>query len=180
MSTENETPLAEAIRDWAGHQDYTQPGSRRCKRHVDALLQQDPAPDLTGVQSAVAELYHLQHSYKNQNYMGMSPRRRECLKQLLALGLNPAQVDAAGDTLLHLLCRFDAPLDDIRLLMLLKHGANPGIGDQDGVTPQQVLRVKSSRLPTADELAELLLQHNNTGPDIPGTGGKEQADAVTY
>ena len=34
----NESELAQAIRDWAGHQDFTKRGSRRCRNRVNTLL----------------------------------------------------------------------------------------------------------------------------------------------
>ena len=64
--SESETGLAQAIREWAEHQDLSKPGNRQYKRRVDALLA--TGPDVSGVQSSVAELYRLeQHSYKNED-----------------------------------------------------------------------------------------------------------------
>ena len=139
MNEQSESALALAIREWAQHQDFSQRGSRRFKRHVDALMSGDPG--LTGVQSAVAELYRRQqHSYKSED-IGMSPRRRECLISLL--GLDPAEADENGDTLLHHLCRFDAPMADIR--QLLGFGAKAVINARNGAGETPLLaHVRSS------------------------------------
>ena len=53
--SDSEMALDKAIRDWAEHQDLTKQGNRQYKRRVDALLA--TGPDITGVQSAVAEMY---------------------------------------------------------------------------------------------------------------------------
>ena len=62
MSDQNVTDLAQAIRDWAGHQDFSTRVNRRFKRRVDVLLSYKPdmSGPQPGVASAVAELYRLQ------------------------------------------------------------------------------------------------------------------------
>ena len=158
--SESETALAKAIRDWAEHQDLSKPGNRQYKRRVDALL--DTGPDITGVQSAVAELYRRRlHDYKSSD-IGMSPRRRECLKHLLEMGMDPSEVDSAGDTLLHQLCRFDAPMADIRLL--LGAGAGDVINARNGAGETPLLAHLRSSAPTQGVL--LMLLANGANPDI--------------
>ena len=70
-------------------------------------------PELTGVPSAVAELYRLQNHTPNSDDRSMSPRRRKVLTRLLELGLNPALADDNWDTLLHHLCRHNAPMNNV-------------------------------------------------------------------
>ena len=157
---DSEIALALAIREWAEHQDLSIPGNRQYKRRVDALLA--TGPDVSGVQSSVAELYRLeQHSYKSED-IGMSPRRRECLKHLLELGMDPAESDSAGDTLLHQLCRYDAPMADIRLL--LGAGASGVINARNGAGETPLLAHLRSSAPTQGVLQMLLV--NGANPDI--------------
>ena len=150
---------------WAEHQDQSIPGNRQYKRRVDALLA--TGPDVSGVQSSVAELYRLeQHSYKSED-IGMSPRRRECLKHLLELGMDPAEADSAGDNLLHQLCRFDAPMADIRLL--LGFGATTVIDASNGTGETPLLAHVRSSAPVQG-VVEMLLA-NGASPDIADNDG---------
>ena len=158
--SESETALAKAIRDWAEHQDLSQQDNRQYKRRVDALLADDP--DISGVQSAVAELYRRRlHDYKSSD-IGMSPRRRQCLQGLLELGMDPAEADTAGDTLLHQLCRFDALMADIRLL--LGFGDGDVINARNGAGETPLLAHLRSSAPTQGVLQMLLA--NGADPDI--------------
>ena len=172
MSEQRVTDLARAIRDWAGHQDFSKRGPRRYKNRVDALLAYKP--DLSGPQSdvagAVAELYRLQqHNHKSDD-IGMSPRRRDCLVQLLGLGLDPAEPDANGDTLLHHLCRHDAPMADLRQLLGVLGGGAIGVvnaQNTSGETP--LLAHLRSSSPTRGVVDMLLA--NGAEPDIADNDG---------
>ena len=66
-------------------------------------------------------------------------KRRELLKMMLQLGMDPSQTisqqgSACGDTLLHVMCRHDAPIEDI--LKLLEYDRNAlNKKNADGDTP---------------------------------------------
>ena len=157
--------LGEAIRDWAAHQDCTQRGNKRRKGVADRRLA--CSPDLTGLQGAVAELYRLQqHSYKSED-IGISPRRREFLKDLLQQGMDPAEADATGDTLLHHLCRHDAPMADMR--QLFQYGAGAVINIQNAVGETPLLAHVRSAAPIQGVLQLLLA--NGADPAIADNDG---------
>ena len=91
-------------------------------------------------------MYRLrQHNYQSQD-IGISPRRRELLQYLLAeQGMDTAEVDAQGDTLLHHLCRYDAPMADIR--KLLAFGAKDVVNVRNAVGETPLLaHLRSSAL----------------------------------
>ena len=169
MSEQRVTDLARAIRDWAGHQDFSTRGPRRYKNRVDALLAYKP--DLSGPQSdvagAVAELYRLQqHNHKSAD-IGMSPRRRDCLLRLLGLGLSPAETDENGDTMLHQLCRYDAPMADIR--KLLGSGAKDVANARNAAGETPLLAHLRSSAPIRGVVDMLLV--NGASPDIADNDG---------
>ena len=169
MSEQRVTDLARAIRDWAGHQDFSTRGPRRYKNRVDALLAYKP--DLSGPQSdvvgAVAELYRLQqHNHKSAD-IGMSPRRRDCLLRLLGLGLSPAETDENGETLLHQLCRYDAPMADIR--KLLGSGAKDVANARNAAGETPLLAHLRSSAPIRGVVDMLLA--NGASPDIADNDG---------
>ena len=169
MSEQRVTDLARAIRDWAGHQDFSTRGPRRYKNRVDAFLAYNP--DLSGAQSdvagAVAELYRLQqHNHKSAD-IGMSPRRRDCLVQLLGLGLDPGAPDANGDTLLHHLCRYDAPIADLRLLF--GHCAKAIVDSRNSSGETPLLAHLRSSAPIQGVVNMLL--HHGADPDADDDAG---------
>ena len=159
MSEQNETELTRAIRDWAEHQDFSQRGGRRRKECVYKLMRQ--GTDLKGVQGALAEMYRLrQHNYQSQD-LGISPRRRALLQYLLEeQGMDPAEPDANGDTLLHHLCRFDAPMADMRLLF--GHGAKAVVDARNSTGETPLLAHLRSSAPTKG-VVEILLRNGAGG-----------------
>ena len=171
----NESELAQAILNWAGHQDFTKRGSRRCRNRVNTLLAYKP--DLTGVsdvQPAVAELYRrMRHSHKSDD-RGMSYRRRDCLIELLALGLDPTVADVAGDTLLHQLCRHGAPMADIRQLLSFFKDDGINMQNHTGETPL-LAHVRSSA--PVQGVVRLLLA-NGASPDIADNDDVTPMDAL--
>ena len=78
-----------------------------------------------------------------QNERGLLPERRELLEFMLQLGMDPShtisqQESACGDTLLHVLCRHDAPIEDIQMLLVddRKHDRGTiNTKNADGDTP---------------------------------------------
>ena len=166
MSEQNETELTRAIRDWAEHQDFSQRGGRRRKERVYKLLRQ--GTDLKGVQGALAEMYRLrQHNYQSED-IGISPRRRALLQYLLEeQGMDTAEADAQGDTLLHHLCRFDAPMADMRLLF--GHGASAVVDARNGTGETPLLaHLRSSAL--IQGVVNMLL-HHGADPDAADDAG---------
>ena len=169
MGEQTVTDLAQAIRDWAGHQDFSQRVNRRFKRCVDVLL--DYKPDLSGPQpgvaSAVAESYRLrQHNHKSED-LNMSPRRRDCLLRLLGLGLSPVETDEHGENLLHQLCRYDAPMADIR--QLLGAGAKDVVNARNAAGETPLLAHLRSSAPIRGVVDMLLA--NGASPDIADNDG---------
>ena len=166
MSEQVETELTQAIRDWAAHQDFTERGGRQRKNRVYRLL--ESGTDIDGIQRALAEMYRLrQHHYQSQD-IGISPRRRELLKYLLEeQGLDPVEVDEQGDTLLHLLCRYDAPMADMRLLFGHGAAAVVNVPNTAGETPL-LAHLRSSA--PAKGIVELLLR-NGANPEVTDDAG---------
>ena len=76
----------------------------------------------------------MRHSHKSDD-RGTSYRRRDCLIELLALGLDPTVADVAGDTLLHQLCRHGAPMADIRQLLSFFKDDGINMQNHTGETP---------------------------------------------
>ena len=174
-STPQVSELAQAIRDWAGHQDFTKHGSRRCRNRVTALLAYKPdLTEVSDVQPAVAELYRrMRHSHKSDD-RGMSYRRRDCLKELLLLGLDPTVADLNGDTLLHKMCRHGAPMADIRLL--LKDFGGGGLNTQNHTGETPLLAHARSAAPVQGVL--LMLLKNGANPDIADNNSVTPHDAL--
>ena len=166
MSEQNETELTRAIRDWAEHQDFSQRGGRRRKERVYKLLRQ--GTDLKGVQGALAEMYRLrQHNYQSQD-IGISPRRRALLQYLLEeQGMDTAEADAQGDTLLHHLCRYDAPIADLRLLF--GHGAKAVVDSRNSTGETPLLAHLRSSAPIQGVVNMLL--HHGADPDADDDAG---------
>ena len=166
MSDLNETELVQAIRDWAEHQDFSRRGGRRRKERVYTLLRQ--GTDLNGVQGALAEMYRLrQHNYQSED-IGISPRRRELLQYLLEeQGMDTAEADAQGDTLLHHLCRFDAPIADMRLLF--GHGAKAVVDSRNSTGETPLLAHLRSSAPIQGVVNMLL--HHGADPDAADNDG---------
>ena len=166
MSEQNETELTRAIRDWAEHQDFSRRGGRRRKERVYKLLRQ--GTDLKGVQGALAEMYRLrQHNYQSED-IGISPRRRALLQYLLEeQGMDTAEADAQGDTLLHHLCRFDAPMADMRLLF--GHGAKAVVDSRNSTGETPLLAHLRSSAPIQGVVNMLL--HHGADPDADDDAG---------
>ena len=166
MSEQNETELTRAIRDWAEHQDFSRRGGRRRKERVYKLLRQ--GTDLKGVQGALAEMYRLrQHNYQSED-IGISPRRRALLQYLLEeQGMDTAEADAQGDTLLHHLCRFDAPMADMRLLF--GHGAKAVVDSRNSTGETPLLAHLRSSAPIQGVVNMLL--HHGADPDAADNDG---------
>ena len=166
MSEQKTTELDEAIRDWAEHQDFSRRGGRRRKERVYKLLRQ--GTDLKGVQGALAEMYRLrQHNYQSQD-IGISPRRRELLQYLLEeQGMDTAEPDAQGDTLLHLLCRYDAPIADLRLLF--GYGAKAVVDSRNSTGETPLLAHLRSSAPIQGVVNMLL--HHGADPDAADAAG---------
>ena len=166
MSEQRVTDLTRAIREWAAHQNFSRRGGRRRKNRVYKLL--ESGTDLNGVQGALAEMYRLrQHHYQSQD-IGISPRRRELLKYLLEEhGMDPVEADEQGDTLLHLLCRFDAPMADLRLLF--GHGAKAIVNASNAGGETPLLAHLRSSAPTKG-VVEILLR-NGADPDVTDDAG---------
>ena len=176
MGEQTTTELAPAIRDWAAHQDFSKRGSRRCRNRVTTLLAYKP--DLSGPQGDVAtamgEMYRrARHNHKSPD-RGMSVRRRGLLEDLLALGLEPDRPDAMGDTLLHHLCRHDAPMADIRLLFGCGAVAAVNAPNAGGETPLLAHLLSSS--PTQGIVNMLL--HHGADPGVADHDGVTPMQAL--
>lgn len=140
-----DTPLSYAIDQLVSY--HTAEYLERHLALLDLLLQY--GADAKHAHKALAGIYRSHRvvfGAENLNARFSSYRRR-LLQKLLQFGLEPGWTGEQGDTLLHTLCRCDAPSADLELLV--NHGFDVDARNHAGETPMLVYLDKPEPPPLA-------------------------------
>ena len=152
-----DTPLDYAIDQIVGY--HTAENLKRHLALIDFLLQFDA--NARYAHKALIGIYQPRKvdfgtGRRHWNY---SSYRRALLEKILHCGLEPDWADEHGDTLLHILCRCDAPSAD--LVLLLGYDINVDARNHAGETPLLVYLDKSKPPPLAG-----LMEMIDEGADV--------------
>ena len=176
-----DTPL-----DYAIDQMVSYTTTEYLKRHltlIDFFLQF--GADARGIHKSLVGIYqfHRAESGTAKLLLEYSSNRRTLLMKLLRFSLEPSWTNEQGDTLLHVLCRCDAPSADIKLLLENDFDVHARIIAGD--TPLLVYLIKLEPPPLAGMMALIdagadLNAANNAGQTplqaVKAFPGNEQSD----